>query len=157
MNFLSSKLDIKLSSHFLASAMLSLGAAFVGAIAMVGAEPAQAQLQVCNRTNRNVSVATGYGVDGGWRSEGWYEIGAKQCEVVLDESLTVGGYYYLYASDRSDDWVWSGTTKQKFCVHPTNKFTYINKKEVCGGKGSEWRSFIEFKADRSNDIFDLNE
>ena len=49
MNFLSSKLDIKLSSHFFTNAMLSLGATFVGAIAIVIAEPAQAQLQVCNR------------------------------------------------------------------------------------------------------------
>ena len=157
MNFLSSKLDIKLSSHFLASAMLSLGAAFVGAIAMVGAEPAQAQLQVCNRTNRTVDVAVGYEIDGGSRSQGWYEVGAKQCEVVLDERLTAGGYYYLYGSDRSDDWVWKGSSNQEFCVHPTNKFNYVNKKDVCGGNGTEWRSFFEVKADSSKKTFNLTE
>jgi uncharacterized membrane protein len=157
MNSLSSKLEIKFSSHFFANAMLCLAATFVGAIAMVSAEPAQAQLQVCNRTNRNVSVATGYGVDGGWRSEGWYEVKSKQCEVVIDDSLTVGGYYYLYASDRSDDWVWKGSGNQDFCVHPNDKFTFVNKKETCGGKGTEWRSFFEVKADSSNETFNLTE
>ena len=157
MNFLSYKLNVKLSSRFFANVMLSLGTTFVGAIAMVSPEPAQAQLQVCNRTNRIVDVAVGYGMDSGWRSQGWYEIGAQQCEIVLDESLVAGDYYYLYGSDRSDNWVWKGASSQNFCVHPTDKFNYLIKTDRCGGKGSEWRSFFEIKADSSNYTFNLTE
>jgi uncharacterized membrane protein len=75
--------------------------------------------------------------------------------VVLNESLIVDGYYYLYGSDRSDNWVWEGANNQDFCVHPTDKFNYLNKKEVCGGKGTEWRSFFEVKVDSSNYTMNL--
>lgn len=136
-------------------------AVFISAVvsALIGtswAESAQAELKVCNRSNRTAYIAVGYGVgDDRWRSEGWYEINPKKCEVVIDSDLTPGDYYYLYGGDRGDSWVWEGNTNQNFCVHPTDEFKYVAKGDGCGRNGSELRPFFEIKVDSSSYTMNL--
>ncbi len=133
-----------------------LGSIVASASFMTVIEPAQAQLQVCNRSNKTAYIAVGYGVGNDkWRSEGWFEITPRQCEVVVETALTSGDYYYLYGGDRGDNWVWEGTTGQNFCVHPTDKFNYVATGEGCGRNGSELRPFFEVQVDSSNYTMNL--
>ncbi|MDX2254822.1 MAG: DUF1036 domain-containing protein [Pseudanabaenaceae cyanobacterium bins.39] len=126
----------------------------IGTTALV--EPAQAELKVCNRSSRTAYIAVAYGVgDDRWRSEGWYEINPNKCEVVIDQPLAAGDYYYLYGGDRGDSWVWEGNTDQNFCVHPTDAFNYVAKGDGCGRNGSELRPFFEVKVDSSSYTMNL--
>jgi uncharacterized membrane protein len=106
-------------------------------------------LKVCNKSGKTAFVAVAYaGNNANWISEGWYEINPRKCETVVDTKLVSGDFYYLYASDRNDAWVWEGKTDQLFCVHPTDQFDYSTKKDSeCGGGGTELRPFWEVKVD----------
>ena len=44
---------------------------------------AKADLKLCNKTESRVGVALGYKDKEGWASEGWWNIGANNCETLL--------------------------------------------------------------------------
>ena len=71
---------------------------FFISIAFGFAEPAAADLKLCNMTASRVGVAIGYKDDKGWVSEGWWNVAAQTCEVLLKGSL-VARYYYIHALD----------------------------------------------------------
>ena len=63
---------------------------------------AHAALEICNDTNTLQTVAIGYKGDRDWVSEGWWNIEAGDCAVVLAGGLT-RRYYYYYAESSNED------------------------------------------------------
>lgn len=80
---------------------------FFISIAFGFAEPAAADLKLCNMTASRVGVAIGYKDDKGWVSEGWWNVAAQTCEVLLKGSL-VARYYYIHALDYDRGGEWGG-------------------------------------------------
>lgn len=117
---------------------------------LVFANPAKADLHVCNKSSHKAYIAVGYGEGKDvWRSEGWYEIAPGNCSSVYQGDVS-GSFFYLYgASGDERTAIWSGD--RSFCVHPTNKFDYRSKADGCGRGGSEMRSFWEVKTDGAVD------
>lgn len=123
---------------------------------VIFANPAKAQLEVCNKFSQTAYLAVGYGTaQDQWYSEGWFSIKPGQCETVIDEPLVPGGAYYFYGADRGDSWTWEGDTNQNFCVHPENKFTLTKTGDDCGAGGTEMRPFFEVTVDSSDFTLDL--
>ena len=60
--------------------------------------PAHADFRLCNNTSNRVGVAIGYKENDGWTTEGWWNLAARSCEMVLRGSL-VARFYYIYAVD----------------------------------------------------------
>ena len=70
----------------------------------LGASPARADFRLCNNTNARVSVSLAYTNGTGWVSEGWWNIKASGCEILLRGPLAAQ-YYYIYAMDeRGGEW-----------------------------------------------------
>ena len=80
----------------------------------VFAMPATADLKLCNKTESRVGVALGYKDKEGWASEGWWNIGANNCETLLKGPL-IARYYYIFAVDYDKGGSWGGKSHD---VHP---------------------------------------
>jgi uncharacterized membrane protein len=66
--------------------------------------PASADLRLCNNTSRRVSVALAYTDGETWVSEGWWNLKANGCEILVRGPLAAE-YFYLYAMDeRGGEW-----------------------------------------------------
>ena len=72
------------------------------------AQPAAADLKLCNKTASRVGVALGYKDLQGWASEGWWNIGPNNCETLLKGNL-IARYYYIYAVDYDKGGSWGGS------------------------------------------------
>ena len=84
------------------AALLLALSAFGGALC--AAEPARADLRMCNNTGNRVSVALAYTDGQGWVSEGWWNLKSLDCVTLLRGALAAQ-YYYLYAMDeRGGEW-----------------------------------------------------
>jgi uncharacterized membrane protein len=80
--------------------------AFVFAVTALTAmpSPASADLRLCNTTSRRVSVSLAYTDGETWVSEGWWNLKANGCEILVRGPLAAE-YYYLYAMDeRGGEW-----------------------------------------------------
>ncbi len=99
---------------------------------------AHAELRLCNKTPVQVGIAIGYKSNNSWVSEGWWNIDAESCQVVVDGPLP-SRYYYLYALDYEDGGAWGGTAFM--CTHD-KEFT-IEGTEDCIARGYEKRGFVE--------------
>lgn len=101
--------------------------------------PASAELRLCNKTSAQVGVALGYrDPTTGWVSEGWWNLPASGCEVVLTGPLNAR-YYYLYAVDYQAGGEWGGsaymcTREKEFTIHGI---------EDCFARGFERTGFVE--------------
>lgn len=100
--------------------------------------PAHAELRLCNKTPVQVGIAIGYKGEGEWVSEGWWNLDAESCQVVVDGPLP-SRYYYLYALDYEEGGSWGGTAYM--CTHD-KEFT-IHGTTDCVARGYERRGFIE--------------
>ena len=78
---------------------------------------AKADLKLCNKTESRVGVALGYKDKEGWASEGWWNIGANNCETLLRGPL-IARYYYIFAVDYDKGGSWGG--KAMMCKPPVN-------------------------------------
>ncbi len=108
--------------------------------------PAKADLKLCNRTTSRVGIAIGYKNKKGWVSEGWWNISAKTCKVLLKGNL-VSRYYYIHAVDydRGDDW--SGSSY--LCLK--NKEFKISGVHDCKKRGYQRSGFYEINTGEAND------
>ena len=102
------------------------------------AAPAKAELRLCNKTATQVGIAIGYKGPGDWISEGWWNLGAETCQVIVEGPLPAR-YYYIYALDYEQGGEWSGTaymcTREKeFTIEGTND---------CLARGYERTGFVE--------------
>lgn len=60
--------------------------------------PAWAELEICNDTDAPHSIAIGYKLDGGWVSEGWWQLEPAACISPILGDLEYRYYYYLAQS-----------------------------------------------------------
>jgi uncharacterized membrane protein len=118
----------------LSSRLLSLVAA-----AMLAPVQAFADFNICNNTGSRVGVAIGYrDPDGGWTTEGWWNLSARSCETLLKGTL-VARYYYIYAIDYDRGGEWSG--RAYMCTRD-KEFT-IRGTEECLARGFDRTGFFE--------------
>ena len=100
--------------------------------------PAQADLRLCNKTPAQVGIAIGYKAQDDWVSEGWWNISAETCQIVV-EGVLPARYYYLYALDYEQGGEWGGAAFM--CTHE-KEFT-IEGTEDCLARGYERTGFVE--------------
>ena len=112
-------------------------AAAVFALAFT-AQGAKADLKLCNKTESRVGVALGYKDKEGWASEGWWNIGANNCETLLKGPL-IARYYYIFAVDYDKGGSWGG--KAMMCTR--DKMFTIKGIEDCVARGYEKSGFFE--------------
>ncbi len=110
---------------------------------LVDAAPARADLTVCNDSSSTAYVSVAYSVaDNRWKSEGWWRIPKKTCDTVVQGELD--GYYYLYAADEDEKFVWEGDKPgQDFCVVKDEDYKLVFDGDACRGAGTTKRKFFE--------------
>jgi uncharacterized membrane protein len=109
--------------------------------AAVVSTPAQAlaDFQLCNNTGSRVGIAIGYkDADGGWTTEGWLNLSARNCETLLKGTL-IARYYYIYAIDYDRGGEWSG---QAYMCSRDKEFT-IKGTGDCLARGYDRTGFFE--------------
>lgn len=104
----------------------------------LAATPALADLRLCNKTMSNVGIAIGYKSTSDWTTEGWWNIAAGSCEVVIQGPLS-SQYYYIYAVDYDNGGEWGG--KSFMCTR--EKEFMISGVEDCLARGFERTGFFE--------------
>ena len=101
--------------------------------------PARADFQLCNNTGSRVGIAIGYkDADGGWTTEGWWNLSARNCETLLKGAL-IARYYYIYAIDYDRGGEWSG---QAYMCTRDKEFT-IKGTQDCLARGYDRTGFFE--------------
>ncbi len=110
------------------------------------ANPAWADLKLCNTTSSRVGVAIGYKDDQGWVSEGWWNVASQTCEVLLKGSL-VARYYYIHALDYDRGGEWGG--KATMCTD--DKSFTIRGVEDCEGRNYKGSGFFEVDTNEEKD------
>ena len=122
-------------------------AILISAVALLAlAVPAQAALNVCNKTELSTRVALGRFDGSHWTSEGWWVIKPRTCGSLITGRLD-SRYYYLYASDSAAG-TWEGKTH--FCVAPEAKFKAPGQGR-CASRGMDRRGFFEVDTGRAGD------
>ena len=111
-------------------------AAFASIFAFVST--AQADLRLCNKTGSRVGVAIGYKIDASWTTEGWWNIEADACEILLAGMLS-SRFYYVYAIDYDNQGVWGG---KAFMCTRDREFT-IDGVSDCVARGFQKTGFFE--------------
>ncbi len=113
-------------------------------------QPAAADLKLCNNTDSNVGIALGYGdVKGSaknWRSEGWWNLGPKVCETLL-EGVLIARYYYVHAVDYDRGGFWGGSAQ--LCTR--NKLFTIEGIQKCIERGFRKTGFFEVDTGEEQD------
>jgi len=110
------------------------------------ASPAAADLKLCNMTTSRVGVAIGYKDDKGWASEGWWNVAAQTCEVLLTGTL-VARYYYIHALDYDRGGEWGG---KAFMCTDDKAFT-IKGVQDCQARGYKSSGFFEVDTNEEKD------
>ena len=109
------------------------------ALALAPASSARADFHLCNNTGSRVGIAVGYkDADGGWTTEGWWNLSARSCETLLKGTL-IARFYYIYAIDYDRGGEWSG---QAFMCTRDKEFT-IRGIDDCLARGYERTGFFE--------------
>jgi uncharacterized membrane protein len=98
----------------------------------------KADLKLCNKTESRVGVALGYKDKEGWASEGWWNIGANNCETLLRGPL-IARYYYIFAVDYDKGGSWGG--KAMMCTR--DKIFTIRGITNCTERGYQKTGFFE--------------
>jgi uncharacterized membrane protein len=116
-----------------------IGAGLLGlALAAAAAEPASADLRLCNMTPSRVGVSLGYQDAQGWVSEGWWNLNARSCETLLRGRLS-SRYYYVHAIDYDRGGDWGG---RSFLCTRDREFT-IRGHQDCLARGYDRTGFFE--------------
>ena len=118
--------------------MILRSIAVAGFLLLLFTGAASANFQVCNNTSSRVGVAIGYKDKEGWITEGWWNVPAHHCEILLRGTL-VARYYYIYAVDYDRGGEWSG---HAFMCSREKEFT-IRSTENCLARGYDRTGFFE--------------
>ena len=109
------------------------------AAALLTPTSALADFQLCNNTGSRVGIAIGYkDADGGWTTEGWWNLSARNCETMLKGTL-IARFYYIYAIDYDRGGEWSG---QAYMCTRDKEFT-IKGTQDCLARGFDRTGFFE--------------
>lgn len=117
---------------------LAFIAAAVFLFAGMTARPASADLKLCNMTPSRIGVAIGYKDPDGWVSEGWWNVAAQSCEVMLKGDL-IARFYYVHAVDYDRGGEWAG---DDFMCTDEKEFT-IRGVHDCAKRGYTRTGFFE--------------
>lgn len=108
--------------------------------------PARADLKLCNMTSSRIGVAIGYKDAEGWVSEGWWNVAAQDCEVLLKGDL-IARFYYVHAVDYDRGGEWSG---EDFMCTDDKEFT-IRGVHDCAERGYKRTGFFEVDTEEEAD------
>jgi uncharacterized membrane protein len=114
------------------------GASIVLLALVAFATPARADLKLCNATPSRIGVAIGYQDKKGWATEGWWNLAAQSCEVLL-RGQPPSRYVYIYAIDYDRGGEWSGTSMM--CT--AEKSFNIRDTSDCERRGHSRTGFME--------------
>jgi uncharacterized membrane protein len=120
------------------AARLLVALLLAGGGLLASAQPAQADLRMCNMTSSRVGVALGYRDDQGWITEGWWNIPPRGCETLLAGGLNAR-FYYVFAVDYDRGGEWGG---RSFMCTRDREFT-IRGIEDCLARGYDRNGFFE--------------
>jgi uncharacterized membrane protein len=124
---------------------------------------ADAALRVCDTTSQPVSVAiamlgpSSTGVQS--QSEGWFQIDAQTCAIVIDAPLNPTALYYLYAKTAKITWAGNAqaTRDSEFCTDFAGRFSYTDRPAaLCTGAGEQMLRFIYEPATSPDWTIDLD-
>jgi uncharacterized membrane protein len=113
-------------------------ASFLFVTSAVWSGAAMADFRLCNNTSSRVGIAIGYKDAEGWTTEGWWNLGARNCDTLLRGTL-VARFYYVYGIDYDHGGEWSG--KAYMCTRD-KEFT-IRGIEDCLVRGYDRTGFFE--------------
>ena len=130
---------------YISARQISVIAVMMG-VSFAFAAPAAADLKLCNMTTSRVGVAIGYKDDKGWASEGWWNVAAQTCEVLLTGTL-VARYYYIHALDYDRGGEWGG---KAFMCTDDKAFT-IKGVQDCQSRGYKSSGFFEVDTNEEKD------
>lgn len=103
---------------------------------------AYADFRLCNNASTRVSVAIAYTDGRAWVSEGWWNLKAGACEILLRGPLAAQ-FYYVYAMDeRGGEW------KGKSFMCTRDREFRIEGRENCLVRGYERTGFFEVDTGR---------
>lgn len=105
---------------------------------VLDSSPAHAEFRMCNKTPATIGVAVGYQIDREWTTEGWWNLPANTCEVLVEGPL-LSRYYYVYALDYQNGGEWAG---EAFMCTRERAFT-IKGIADCIARGFERTGFYE--------------
>jgi uncharacterized membrane protein len=100
-------------------------------------DPASADLRLCNNSSHRVSVSLAYTDGETWLSEGWWNLKANHCEILVRGPLAAE-YYYLYAMDERGG-EWKG---KAFMCTRDREFRIIGRTD-CFARGFDRTGFFE--------------
>jgi len=106
--------------------------------ALTVSDTARADMRLCNKTSGQIGVSIGYRDPKGWVTEGWWNLPANFCEVIVGGPL-VSRYYYIYAVDYEQGGEWGG---QAFMCVKSKEFTIRGIRD-CIARGFERTGFFE--------------
>jgi uncharacterized membrane protein len=116
-----------------------LSVAAIAATALVVASGlALAELKLCNTTSSRIGVAIGYKDQKGWATEGWWNVPAQACEVLLSSAVP-SRFIYVHAVDYDRGGEWSGTNFM--CI--ADKSFAIRGVQECQKRGYKRSGFFE--------------
>jgi len=98
---------------FRLGAMMTVASISLFTVTLGNAQPAEATLKICNRTNSRVSTAIAHVIQGGWRSQGWWGLNPGECKTVFSGSAE-NREFHFHAHNQAGDKVWEGN--QAHCV-----------------------------------------
>lgn len=101
-------------------------------------QSAEAGLRLCNKTTSRIGVAIGYRGDKDWVTEGWWNLPASECGVLLPDPL-LARYYYIYAVDYDLGGEWGG--RRFMCIK--DKEFVIDGIRDCSVRGFKRAGFFE--------------
>lgn len=116
---------------------------FLLAVSIAGAglavaQPAAADLKLCNSTASRIGVAIGYQDEEGWSTEGWWNIGSQTCETLLKGPVP-SRFIYVHAVDYDRGGEWAG--KNEMCTG--EKSFSIRGVQDCDKRGYKPTGFFE--------------
>jgi uncharacterized membrane protein len=110
-------------------------------------QSATVDIQVCNRSGRNATVAVSY-VEvgtGQFVNRGWYDVNNGACESLVSTDNS-NFYFYADASDGSGR-TWSGS--HNLCVEYPGPYTFYSAGETECGSGQEVKGFVPAHSDQT--------
>lgn len=104
----------------------------------LSANPARADLKLCNSTASRVGVSIGYQDATGWATEGWWNIASQTCETLLKGAVP-SRFVYVHAVDYDRGGEWGG--KNEMCT--ADKSFAIRGVQDCAKRGYKRSGFFE--------------